>query len=92
MAESMAFKHEKKVGNFQAVSETSSTRMLFRDGSHLDFEISNTNPNPRTSGGTSSDAHRFASDVKHFAVLSGKLTFIFKDDSKMEFDVSDQIK
>jgi hypothetical protein len=88
MSESMAFKHEKKTGNLQAITGTSSTRLFFRDGSYLDFEANSTNPNPRTTGGTESDAHAFASDVKHFAVITGKLTFVFKDDSKMEFDIS----
>ncbi len=85
---SMAVVHDKEFSHFAAEKGTSTTHLIFKDGSRLDFEFNSMTPNYRSIGSEQSFAFRFASDVKEFNLRKDGFTVVFKDRSNWNLDMS----
>lgn len=83
----MAHRYEKRIKDMSGQTGSSEQTYIFRDKSQLIFLLG-PNPNPRAIGAPDSDAHQFAQDVASFRTFQIGYEFVFKDGSKLTFDLS----
>jgi hypothetical protein len=89
--EEIAFQFEKQIKDFKGIAGTADTVLTFQDDSRLKFTLSS-NPNPQTVGGPTSMAHYFASSVKSFVTLTDGFEIIFRDGSKVAYNLKGMVK